>query len=105
MQQQQLVFIMYLLWGTLGMSPGGAVPGKSSIWAQLLHCSSHTHTLGRISRFAGVSGEARIGLCLKCKSTGPGEEEISFWKVLSVLVDAGRGTEWVSFWEWRKSQI
>lgn len=67
--------------------------------------AAHTHTLGRISRFAGVSGEARVGLCLKCKSTGPGEEEISFWKVLSVLVDAGRGTEWVSFWEWRKSQI
>lgn len=64
-----------------------------------------THTLGRISRFARVSGEARAGLCLKCKSTGPGEEEISFWKVLSVLVDAGQGTEHVTFCKQRKSQI
>lgn len=89
------------LWAYLQVEPFLANPalGPSSC------VTAHTHTLGRISRFAGLSGEARAGLCPKCKCTGPGEEEISFWKVLSLLVDAGQGTEWVPFCEWRKSQI
>lgn len=87
------------LWAHLQVEPFLANPafGPSSC------VTAHTHTLGRISRFAGLSGEAGAGL--KCKCTGPGEEEISFWKVLSVLVDAGRGTGRVPFCEQRKSQI
>lgn len=89
------------LWARLQVEPFLANPafGPSSC------VTAHTHALGRISRFAGVSGEAGAGLCLKCKSTGPGVEEISFWKMLSVLVSAGRGTERLSFCKWRKSQI
>lgn len=89
------------LWAHLQVEPFLANPafGPSSC------VTAHTHALGRISRFAGVSGEAGAGLCLKCKSTGPGEQEISFWRVLSVLVDAGLGTQQDSFCEWRKSQM
>lgn len=60
----------YLLWETLGMSPDGAVPDESSIWAQVL-CYS-LHTLVSISRFAGVLGKISTGLLLKCKSMGVG---------------------------------
>lgn len=88
----------------MGTSPGGAVLANPAFGPSSC-VTAHTHALGRISRFAGVSGEARAEVCLKCKSTGPGEEGISFWKVLSVLVDAGRGTEQVPSCEWRKSQI
>lgn len=88
-------------WAHLQVEPFLANPafGPSSCVTAL------THTLGRLSTFAGVSGETRAGLCLKCKSTGPGEGEISFWKVLSVLVDAGWRTEQVPSCEWKKSQI
>lgn len=98
--QQQLVFIKRNF---------GHVSRWSHSW-QIQHLGPApvlqlTDTLGRISRFARVSGEARAGHCLKCKSTGPGEEKISFWKVLSLLVDAGQGTERVPFCKQRKSQI
>lgn len=89
------------LWARLQVEPFLANPafGPSSC------VTAHTHALGRISTFSGVSGEARAGLCLKCKSTGPGDKEISFWTVLSVLVNAGQGTERLPFCERKKSQI